>query len=120
MGFNADGSRVQITTAKTIGFKGVDREADLHEDILEECRKNEWPVVHSRMDRPQTAAVGTPDFVIAMPGGETLWVEAKSAKGKLTMEQLAWMAALRKVGHRSGVVRSIEEFRALCSCFEEP
>jgi hypothetical protein len=62
------------------------------------------------MDVPQTAGVGTPDFVIAMPGTSTLWIEAKTAKGKLTPAQSAWLAALRKCGHRAEVVRSMAEF----------
>jgi hypothetical protein len=89
---------------------GCDREKDLHDAILAHCRAMGWPVVHSRMDVPQTAGIGTPDFVIAMPGTTTLWVEAKTAKGKLTPAQSAWIAALRKVGHRAEVVRSMAEF----------
>lgn len=85
-------------------------ERELHEQILAMCRSKGWPVVHSRMDVPSTSGVGTPDFVIALPIGRTVWVEAKTAKGKLRPEQAAWLAALRAKGHRAGVVRSIEEF----------
>lgn len=88
----------------------VAMESDLHDAILAHCRAMQWPVVHSRMDVPQTAGVGTPDFVVAMPGGRTVWVEAKSAKGKLSPEQRAWMAALVRVGHTAHVVRSMQEF----------
>jgi len=62
------------------------------------------------MDRPATAQIGTPDFVVATPNGKTIWVEAKTAKGKLSIEQQAWLAALRKLGHKAGVVRHIQEF----------
>jgi hypothetical protein len=62
------------------------------------------------MDVPQTAGIGTPDFVVALPGGRTVWVECKTAKGKLTQPQAAWIAALNKVGHRAVVVRSMAEF----------
>ena len=90
--------------------QGVDREKDLHDAILKHCKFNGWPVVHSRMDVPQTAGVGTPDFVIAMPGGVTVWVEAKSATGKIKPEQSAWLAMLMRVGHSAHVVRSMQEF----------
>lgn len=90
---------------------GVEREKDLHDAILAHCRFRGWPVVHSRMDVPQTAGVGTPDFVIALPEGRTVWVEAKSAKGKLSSEQRAWIATLIRVGHTAHVVRSMEEFK---------
>lgn len=65
------------------------------------------------MDVPQTAGVGTPDFVVALPGGLTAWVEAKTAGGKVRPEQAAWMAALRVHGHRAEIVRSFPEFVAI-------
>lgn len=81
--------------------------------ILAYCRSKGWPVVHSRMDVPQTAGIGTPDFVVALPGGLTAWVEAKTAVGKVRPEQAAWMAALRAHGHRAEIVRSFPEFVAI-------
>lgn len=101
---------------KAKGCQGSgEQERSLHEAIMAYCRSRCWPVVHSRMDRPATCGVGTPDFVIAMPGGRTLWIEAKTRFGKLRPEQLAWMAALRHVGHEAHVVRSMEEFVAIAS-----
>lgn len=94
------------------------REAELHDEILEFCRSRQWPVVHSRMDRPATCGVGTPDFVVALPGGATVWVEAKRAGGKPTTAQLAWLAALGRVGHIAGVVRSLPEFIAIAQLAE--
>ena len=57
-------------------------EGQLHDEILAWCRAKGFPVVHSRMDRPSTSGIGTPDFVVALPKGQTVWVEAKTAKGK--------------------------------------
>lgn len=94
------------------------REAELHDEILEFCRSRQWPVVHSRMDRPATCGVGTPDFVVALPGGVTVWVEAKRAGGKATTAQLAWLAALGRVGHVAGIVRSLPEFVAIAQLAE--
>lgn len=112
MGYNPDGSRIQRATTPTPS-DAVDREADLHAAILDHCRAKGWPVVHSRMDAPTSCGVGTPDFVVAIPGGRTLWVEAKAKTGKLRPEQEAWLALLRHHGHRCGVVRSFSEFVAL-------
>lgn len=88
----------------------VDKESKLHAQILEECKGRGWPVHHARMDRPATCGVGTPDFAIALPNGRTVWIEAKSKTGKLSREQAAWIAALRRHGHAAEVVRSMSEF----------
>lgn len=114
MGYHPNGSRIQRGQSATTSA-AVQREADLHDAILAHCRAKGWPVVHSRMDVPQTAGVGTPDFVVALPGGRTVWVEAKARTGKLTPPQAAWLAALGIVGHEAAVVRSIEEFVAIVS-----
>jgi hypothetical protein len=97
----------------SVGAAPVDAcvvEAELHAQILDECRRRGYPVHHARMDRPATCGVGTPDFVIALLGGRSLWVEAKSKTGKLKPEQAAWLAALRRHGHAAEVVRSMSEF----------
>ncbi|TXH49971.1 MAG: VRR-NUC domain-containing protein [Desulfurellales bacterium] len=93
--------------------KACEIEADLHADILEFCKVRGWRAHHSRMDRPSTCGVGTPDFAIAMPNGVTVWVEAKARTNKLTTEQHAWLAALNILGHVTGVVRNMDEFKAV-------
>ena len=92
--------------------QGVARERDLHAAILGFCRQQGWAVVHSRMDRPATSGIGTPDFVIGLPGGRTLWIEAKSGSKKPTPEQRAWLAMLRRLGHQAVIVRNLDEFLA--------
>lgn len=111
MGYNPDGSRITAATRSTT--PAAEREADLHDAILGHCRLRGWRVVHSRMDVPQTAGIGTPDFVIALPSGRTLWIEAKAKAGKLRPEQAAWLHSLRCLGHRAEVVRSLPEFLEL-------
>lgn len=108
IGYNPDGTRIGSTPKPPT--KAAKSESDLHNEILTFCRARGWPVVHSRMDVPQTAGVGTPDFVIALPGGRTLWIEAKARGGKLRLEQRAWIAALHVVGHQARVVWSFSEF----------
>ena len=106
-GYDMEGQRV--TVARPSG-QGCSDESGLHDAILGYCRARGWRVHHSRMDRPATCGVGTPDFAIAMPGGRTVWIECKTAKGKVSTEQAAWIADLRKLGHVAHVVRSFTEF----------
>lgn len=113
MGYNPDGSRIRSNPSPATTSDAVRIEADLHDAILAHCRARGWPVVHSRMDRPTSCGVGTPDFVVALPGGRTAWVEAKAKGGKLRTEQEAWLAILRHNGHLCGVVRSFSDFVAL-------
>lgn len=111
LGFAPDGTRLSAAPSPTTA--AARREADLHAEILAHCRARRWPVVHSRMDCPQTAGIGTPDFVVAITHGITVWIEAKAVTGKLTTPQAAWLAALRANGHRAEVVRSLAEFIAV-------
>lgn len=110
LGYRPDGTRIAAGQPAGRSAAAVARESDLHDAILAYCRSRGWPVVHSRMDVPQTAGVGTPDFVVALPGGRTVWVEAKAAGGKLRPEQAAWLAALQAKGHTAAVVRSLPDF----------
>ena len=87
-----------------------DREATLHDRVEAECRRMGWYVVHSRLDRPTTTAIGVPDFVIALPNGRTLWLECKAKGGKLTIAQGAAQAWLRKLGHTAETVWTFERF----------
>jgi len=105
-------SNVSLHHAPVVS-RAVQRESDLHEEIVAFCRSMVWPCHHSRMDRPATCGVGTPDFAIAIPGGVTVWVEAKAKGGKLRPEQAAWLASLRRVGHVAEVVHSMDEFRSV-------
>lgn len=88
-------------------------ERELHDQILDLCRSRGYYVVHARMDMRSTIAVGAPDFVVFLPGGRVLVVEAKTRTGKLSTEQQACCAWLSRLGHVYNVVRSIENFEAL-------
>jgi len=88
-------------------------EQTLHYTIASECARRRFYVVHSRMDRPTTQAIGTPDFIVALPGGRTLWVECKRPGGKLRPEQGVARHCLLALDHIHAVVHTIAEFRAL-------
>jgi hypothetical protein len=90
--------------------EGVTDEGKLHDEILNECRRRGWIAFHSRMDVPQTANVGTPDFVILADQGRAILIEAKSITGKLSTAQAAINAWASKLGHRVHVVRSLADF----------
>ncbi len=109
-------SEYEAWLARTEGVKQVHgcdevyRELAVHTQILGECRRRGWYIVHARPDVPTTTGRGVPDFVIATEGGKTLWVEVKAAKGKLSLEQRAAAAWLQKLGHDYAVVHSLQEF----------
>ena len=90
--------------------EAVGDEGRLHDEITAYCKARNLVFVHSRMDRPSTIAPGLPDFVIAMPGGCTAWVECKTRSGKLTKEQFTVHYLLATARHLVGVVRSYDEF----------
>jgi hypothetical protein len=88
----------------------VGREADLHDQILEVCKRKRWIAFHDRMDVKTTGNVGRPDFVILADGGRLFMVECKSKTGKLTPEQAGIQLWADNLGHDIRVVRSITEF----------
>lgn len=97
---------------KTIGrcFEQAAQESDLHQQIIDHCRRQGWYYVHSRMDKPNTNGIGTPDFVIFMDCGRVACIECKRKGSKPTTAQLAAQAQLRHLGHRSEIVYSYEQF----------
>lgn len=86
------------------------KEHETHEAIIKFLRDKRFPFVHSRMDLPSTTALGTPDFIIALPRGITLWLEVKTSTGKLSSQQFAFLHWLQSKGHHALVVRSMPEF----------
>lgn len=99
-----------IVRGKPKVFTVEQREAEIHREIMDYCNGLGWVAHHSRMDRPSTCGVGSPDFVVALPAGRTLYVEVKTSTGKLSTEQAAWIRRLQNLGHKTGVVRSLREF----------
>ena len=85
-------------------------EADLHEEIFAECRRRGWIALHGAMSERTHRTLGEPDFVILADTGQVLFVECKSATGKLSAEQQALHAWMRKLGHTIHVVRTKGEF----------
>jgi len=88
----------------------VEKERDLHDAIMAECRHRGWITIHARMDRPSTLEVGSPDFIILGSRGRVFIIEAKSKTGKLTKAQQILRAWAHKLGHEIVEVRSKEQF----------
>lgn len=90
--------------------EGVKLEGDLHDKIEEELKLRRIYYVHSRMDKPTTTKLGVTDFIIAMPGGVTLWLEAKRHGAKLTKDQNIVRHILLAGNHWHEVVYSFKQF----------
>lgn len=96
---------------------GGGRESDLHCAIMEYCRARGWLALHGSTAHRTRRTLGEPDFIVLLPGGRTLFVECKTATGKLTTEQQAVAAWIRKLGHVFVVVRSLAEFERATETF---
>jgi len=93
--------------------KRVTREAELHEEIFDECRRRGWIALHGSMAERTCRTLGEPDFVILANGGRVLFVECKSRSGKLSPAQAALKHHAERLGHTVHVVRSLAEFLKL-------
>ncbi len=90
-----------------------DLEKELHQQIINECRRRVWPCFHGSMAHRTYRTPGEPDFIIAASGGRTFYVEAKTRMGKLTPDQRAINHWLCEHGHHYAVVRNFREFLEL-------
>lgn len=90
--------------------KAVEREADLHDQILAECRRRGWIALHGRMDLASGRTIGEPDFVLMADNGRVLFIECKTKAGKIRPEQQALHAWAARLEHTVHVVRSLVEF----------
>lgn len=88
---------------------GPDRESDLHDQIMDYCRGRGWLAVHSRMDKRTTQQKGVSDFIIITPV-RVFFVECKRVGQKLTPDQLAFAAQIKKLGWPHAVVHNMAEF----------
>lgn len=89
---------------------GVVREASLHEEIFDECRRRGWIALHGSMAERTCRTLGEPDFVILAGAGRVLFVECKTRTGKLSPAQVALKHHAETLGHTVHVVRSLDDF----------
>ena len=102
-----------FSSPPSAGASGVSREAELHEEIFDECRARGWIALHGSMAERTCRTLGEPDFTILADGGRVLFVECKTRTGKLSPAQAALKVHAEKLGHTVHVVRSRDEFLKL-------
>ena len=125
---HADFLAMEMRTAKNRGYgmpatrsswrtpKPVEREADLHRDIMDFCdRQQPWPwkYIRCRMDRESTITEGAHDFTIFGIYPLCILVEAKARNEKQKPKQLIWAAEMARLGWTVHVVRSMPEFLSI-------
>lgn len=107
-------ARLEKPMASQSAGEPVDREGKLHEDIIKFCGDQwpRWKIIHARMDKRSTIAVGAQDFTIFRPGG-VLLVECKKKGGKLDPDQQIWRKEMEMIGHTVHIVWSMNDFEKL-------
>lgn len=87
------------------------RERDLQNAIVEFARLRGWLVHHARPARTQRGYrtpiqgdPGFPDLVLAR-AGELVFIELKSARGRLSHDQKRWFSTLERAGARIYLAR---------------
>jgi len=111
-------SRVNKENRIPVPETGCERESDLHDQILAECKRRGWIAFHSRMDRKTTSNIGMPDFIIlgvwsgseGTNSGHVWMIECKRKGGKLTPQQFGLQQWAANLGHTISVVRTFQEF----------
>ena len=98
------------TGLQAVGSDEAGQEAGLHREILEWCKSNHCPVIHSPMHRKSSQTPGSPDFTIVLKNGYVLFVECKTKVGKLSEEQTVWHHLANRNGKAVFIVRSMAEF----------
>ncbi len=93
-------------------------EADLHDQIFDECRRRLWVAFHGSMAARTHRTEGEPDFIILghrknADGALEPWVwliECKSKTGKSSTAQIGIQTQAARNGHTVHVVRSFQQF----------
>lgn len=85
-------------------------EKDLHELIIEECKRRRWLCFHGAMHKRAWRNLGEPDFQIYADRGRHFLIECKTSKGKLTPEQIGVAMMAETLGHKVFCVRSFQQF----------
>lgn len=114
---DGNGNLVRLSQPR---YEALRRESELHADILSECRARGWLAFHGAMNQRTARTVGEPDFIILADNGRVLFVECKTAKGKLSTEQIGVIAWAKKLAHVIHVARSLKEFLEIVNGLQPP
>ncbi len=63
--------------------------------------------------------IGIPDRLVIMPGGVSLFLEAKSAIGRASRAQELMINMLGRMGHSAGFIRSKQQVDLIMGAFDE-
>jgi hypothetical protein len=96
-----NGPAVQEAGVTSLLAKAMD-EARLQANVTELCKVFGLLVYHTHDSRRSPA--GFPDLVIVGPGG-VLFRELKAMSGRITRDQMTWLAALEQAGANASVWR---------------
>ena len=88
----------------------VMREADIHQKIIDECKKRQWIALHGSMAQASGRTIGEWDFTIVASRGRVYFIECKTKEGKWTTEQLGMREWAKSLGHFVYECRSFERF----------
>lgn len=80
-------------------------ERELQENVLSLAKALSYLSYHTHDSR--RSQPGFPDLVLAKPG-RLIFIELKTAKGKLTAAQTIWLAALTDAGAEAYVFRPLD------------
>lgn len=111
---------IAFITSDVAGAAAPTYEADLHADIISECRKRGWIYFHGAMNQRTARTIGEPDFTILADQGRVLLVECKRPGGKLSTEQLGIIQWAAKLGHKIHTVWAINEFLEIVNVDKTP
>ena len=73
------------------------------------CRMNSGVFQTKDGRNVRTGIPGIPDLLFLGPNGQTVWIEVKTEKGRLSPEQQNFIETLQGMGHTAGVARSVED-----------
>ena len=62
---------------------------------------------------------GFSDVMAILPGGRVAFIECKTDKGKLSVEQEKFLSRMKELGALSGVARSVDDALRICKLTEQ-
>ncbi len=78
-------------------------EKEWQRTVVEAASVLGWTCYHTHDSRRSSA--GFPDLTLVHPTHGVVWMELKSARGRLTVDQEWWIVLLQGAGARAGVFR---------------
>ena len=72
-------------------------------------RINAGAIISSNGGFVRLARTGVSDIIIFLKGGRTIFIEAKTSKGKMSPGQITFRETIEKLGYAYHVVRSVDD-----------